>query len=155
MYKAVVKASSAESSSRLGNQMQRPKKDKYQCCLSQTRLLLGKGNFDERKMMVYNHPMIQGLRLIKGFCKGVLLGKDVVAEFPSLYKLPHSVWNSHILCIQFDFATHLTRHQFSLTVVLILSHRPSICRNPFCALQLFYQGSPLKVKDELPLSKEM
>lgn len=40
-------------------------------------------------MMVYNLPKMQGLRLIQGLCQGVLLGKDVVAGFPSLNKLPH------------------------------------------------------------------
>ncbi|KAI7933295.1 hypothetical protein MJO28_017740 [Puccinia striiformis f. sp. tritici] len=41
-------------------------------------------------MTVYDLPTIQGLRLIKGLCKGVLLGKDTVAGFPSLHNLPHT-----------------------------------------------------------------
>ena len=58
-------------------------------------------------MMVYNHSMIQGLRLIKGFWKGVLLGKDVVAEFPSLYKLPH-MGNQH----SHNIIVHQSKSQF-------------------------------------------
>jgi 5'-3' exoribonuclease 1 len=41
-------------------------------------------------MTVYDLPTIQGLRLIKGLCQGVLLGKDTVAGFPSLHNLPHT-----------------------------------------------------------------
>lgn len=42
------------------------------------------------EMTVYDLPTMQGLRLIKGLCKGVLLGKDAVAGFPSLHNLPHT-----------------------------------------------------------------
>ncbi|KNZ51641.1 uncharacterized protein VP01_3879g1 [Puccinia sorghi] len=42
------------------------------------------------EMMVYNVPMMQGLWLIKGLCKGVLVEKDLVAVFPSLNKIPHT-----------------------------------------------------------------
>ncbi|KAA1070660.1 hypothetical protein PGT21_020445 [Puccinia graminis f. sp. tritici] len=42
------------------------------------------------RMTVYDLPTIQGLRLIKGLCQGVLLGKDTVAGFPSLHNLPHT-----------------------------------------------------------------
>ncbi|WAR56001.1 hypothetical protein PtB15_6B745 [Puccinia triticina] len=42
------------------------------------------------EMTVYDLPTIQGLRLIKGLCQGVLLGKDTVAGFPSLHNLPHT-----------------------------------------------------------------
>ena len=65
-------------------------------------------------MMVYNHPMIQGLWLIKGLCKGVLLGKDVVAEFPSLYKLPH-MGNQHSHNIIF----HQSRIQFETILIKV------------------------------------
>lgn len=41
------------------------------------------------QMSVYDLPTLGGLRLIKGLCKGVLLGKDAVAGFPSLHNLPH------------------------------------------------------------------
>ncbi|KNZ48291.1 uncharacterized protein VP01_5770g2 [Puccinia sorghi] len=39
-------------------------------------------------MMVYNHPEMKGLWLIKGLCKGFLLGKDSIYGFPNLHKLP-------------------------------------------------------------------
>ena len=39
--------------------------------------------------MVYNIPKMKGLWLIKGLCKGALLGKDLIAEFPTLHNLPH------------------------------------------------------------------
>ena len=39
--------------------------------------------------MVYNIPKILGLRLIKGLCKGVLLGKDSISGFLTLHNLPH------------------------------------------------------------------
>lgn len=42
------------------------------------------------EMTTYDLPTMHGLRLIKGLCKGVLLGKDAVAGFPSLHNLPHT-----------------------------------------------------------------
>ena len=53
-------------------------------------------------MMVYKIPKMQGLRLIQGLCQGVLLGKDVVAGFPSLNKLPHmgTLWFQKIIVHQ-------------------------------------------------------
>ncbi|CAH7684839.1 XRN 5'-3' exonuclease N-terminus-domain-containing protein [Phakopsora pachyrhizi] len=40
-------------------------------------------------MTKYDLPTLGGLRLIKGLCEGVLLGKDTIAGFPSLYNLSH------------------------------------------------------------------
>lgn len=41
-------------------------------------------------MSAYDLPTLGGLRLIKGLCEGVLLGKDTIAGFPSLHNLPHT-----------------------------------------------------------------
>lgn len=40
------------------------------------------------KIEVFNLPTLGGLRLVKGLCDGVLLGKDALPGFPSLYTLP-------------------------------------------------------------------
>lgn len=40
-------------------------------------------------MTPYDLPTLGGLRLVKGLCEGVLLGKDAIAGFPSLHNLPH------------------------------------------------------------------
>jgi 5'-3' exoribonuclease 1 len=40
------------------------------------------------KTEVFNLPTLGGLRLVKGLCDGVLLGKDALPGFPSLYTLP-------------------------------------------------------------------
>jgi len=40
--------------------------------------------------MVYNIPTMKGLQLIKGLCKGFLLGKDSIAGFLNLHNLPHT-----------------------------------------------------------------
>ncbi|KNZ45884.1 hypothetical protein VP01_7720g1, partial [Puccinia sorghi] len=45
---------------------------------------------DEEQMMVYNLPAMKGLRLIKGLCKGFLLGKDSIYGFPTLHNLPRT-----------------------------------------------------------------
>lgn len=41
-------------------------------------------------MEEYHLPTMDGLRLVKGLCEGVLIGKDAIAGFPSLHTLPHS-----------------------------------------------------------------
>jgi 5'-3' exoribonuclease 1 len=38
----------------------------------------------------FDLPVLTGLKLVKGLCEGVLLGKDAIAGFPSLHTLPHS-----------------------------------------------------------------
>lgn len=40
------------------------------------------------KIEVFNLPTLGGLRLVKGLCEGVKLGKDALPGFPSLYTLP-------------------------------------------------------------------
>lgn len=40
------------------------------------------------KVEVFNLPTLGGLRLVKGLCEGVRLGKDALPGFPSLYTLP-------------------------------------------------------------------
>lgn len=42
------------------------------------------------KMIAYDLPTLGGLRLVKGLCEGVLLGKDAISGFPSLHNLPHT-----------------------------------------------------------------
>ncbi|KAH8925698.1 hypothetical protein BT69DRAFT_1093018 [Atractiella rhizophila] len=41
------------------------------------------------KMEPYHLPTLDGLRLVKGLCEGVLLGKDAIAGFPSLNTISH------------------------------------------------------------------
>lgn len=41
-------------------------------------------------MVTYDLPTLGGLRLVKGLCEGVLLGKDAISGFPSLNNLPHT-----------------------------------------------------------------
>lgn len=41
-------------------------------------------------LVPFDLPTLSGLKLVKGLCEGVLLGKDAVAGFPSLFTLPHS-----------------------------------------------------------------
>ncbi|MBW0465257.1 hypothetical protein O181_004972 [Austropuccinia psidii MF-1] len=42
------------------------------------------------RMTKYDLPVLRGLRLNKGLCEGVLLGKDTIAGFPSFHNIPHS-----------------------------------------------------------------
>lgn len=44
----------------------------------------------QSRLEVFNLPTLEGLHLVKGLCEGVLLGKDAVAGFPSLFTLPHT-----------------------------------------------------------------
>ena len=41
-------------------------------------------------LTAFHLPTLDGLRLVKGLCEGVLLGKDAIAGFPSLNTLPHT-----------------------------------------------------------------
>ncbi|KAI5799181.1 putative exonuclease Kem1 [Peziza echinospora] len=44
---------------------------------------------------IFELPTIEGLNLVSGLCKGVKLGKDALAGFPSLKTIPHTAKLAH------------------------------------------------------------